>query len=165
MSFNGHYSIRQRHAAFGTAVRPPASPPGLSATSSALKEGDQTLQQMNEVVKQSRNPAEQNFLDLWARSQSDLRSLNEDLLDGFASITDNSLDSQIAAAILLVRLKLAPVMTIHVPFGGDNHYDISNGTLLAQEVSDAKASLASLSKMFTQLAVPMASATVSRLLG
>ena len=43
---------------------------------------------------------------------------------------------QVIAAVALIKLKVAPVITIHLPFGSDNHND-SDLTVEAQETVDS----------------------------
>jgi len=69
------------------------------------------------------------------------------LLGTLAAIKDNSPDSQVAAAVVLFRMNVSPVVSIHIPFGGDNHTD----TLLANETKQTVAGVATLGNLWTQL--------------
>jgi len=64
------------------------------------------------------------YLDSLINSQSELRGINQDLLVQLGSIKDNSVASQISAAIVLIQMKVTPVGRDPTsPFGGDNHND------------------------------------------
>lgn len=69
---------------------------------------------------------------------SPLGSPDDGLAPTLAMIRDNGPMGQILAALVLIRRKLAPVLVIELPFGGDNHAD----TLLAAEARQTLASLA-----------------------
>jgi hypothetical protein len=92
---------------------------------------DQDLNRLNAFFKENGTTAQRNFLDQYATSQSQVRQIASNLLSRLATIKDNSADSQMQAAIVLIQMKIAPVVTVHIPFGGDNHFD---GTL--QQESD-----------------------------
>ena len=56
-------------------------------------------------------------------SEPQARNISQSLLGSLATIKDNTIDSQIMAAITLIQMKVSPVVAIHIPFGGDNHHD------------------------------------------
>ncbi len=68
-------------------------------------------------------------------SQSQLRGINQSLLERLSTIKDNSPASQVLAALALIQMNVTPVVAIHIPFGGDNHRDIGLATETAQTVS------------------------------
>ena len=68
-------------------------------------------------------PAQKAYIDSLITSQTQVRNIRQDLLDALASIKDNSVASQITAAIALIQMNVTPVIAIHIPFGGDNHHD------------------------------------------
>ena len=72
--------------------------------------------------------AQRSFLDRYLLSRDEARSLGEQLgglLEGLS--TDDELQDgpgdQVIGAVALARLRVAPVVTIRLPFGGDNHQD------------------------------------------
>lgn len=69
-------------------------------------------------------PAQRAFIDQYIQSQSQLRSVSDSLLSSLAAIKDDTPESQIRAALVLIRMNVAPVVSIHIPFGADNHSDI-----------------------------------------
>lgn len=96
---------------------------------------DQTLNQLYDLYKNGATSAQKAYLDSLIASQSEVRNLNQDLLNALSAITDNSAASQVIAAVTLIQMKVAPVISIHIPFGGDNHRDIGLATEAAQTVS------------------------------
>jgi uncharacterized protein DUF1501 len=84
---------------------------------------DQTLDELNGIFKQGGTPEQVKFLDALAASQSQVRQLAESLATTLANIQDNKVAGQALAAAALIAAKVTPVVTLHVPFGGDNHTD------------------------------------------
>jgi hypothetical protein len=117
---------------------------------------DQTLDRLNAVFKEGATPAQKNFLDAMAQSQLRVRELAESLSTTLSAIQDNTVKGQALAAAALFAAKVTPVVTLHIPFGGDNHTDAdlydewfdhadrggrSSGVPGVQAVMDALASL------------------------
>lgn len=96
-------------------------PEGVLGDLQALRDAD--LNRLNALFKEQGTPGQRAFLDRYATSQQQARKLSLDLLAQLNDIEDNGPDSQIRAAIVLIQMKVAPVITVHVPFGGDNHFD------------------------------------------
>jgi hypothetical protein len=116
-----------------TALRATLSnPAGPLSSLQALR--DQTMNSLYAVYKTGATPAQQAYIDSLVTSQTQARAISQSLLGMLASITDNSVASQITAALALVQMKVTPVLSIHVPFGGDNHVDPSLATEAQQTV-------------------------------
>ena len=64
-----------------------------------------------------------------------MRGIQQGLLDALTSIKDNNAASQMQAAVTLIQMNVTPVISVHIPFGGDNHRDIGLATETAQTVS------------------------------
>ncbi|HLK40760.1 MAG TPA: hypothetical protein VKU41_28600 [Polyangiaceae bacterium] len=109
---------------------------------------DQTLAQLYDLYKNDATPAGRAYLDSMVTSQRQVRNIRQDLLAQLASIKDNSTSSQIIAAITLVQMKVTPVITIHIPFGGDNHRDVA----LKNESTQTVSGVASIVSLMSQLA-------------
>ncbi|HEY4394933.1 MAG TPA: DUF1501 domain-containing protein [Polyangia bacterium] len=122
------------------------SAPGALTNLQALR--DQTMNQLYDLYKSGASPAQQAFVDGLVTSQQQVRSINQSLLDALGSIADNTAASQILAAITLIQMKVSPVISIHIPFGGDNHRDVALGTETAQTVSG----VATIASLMQQLA-------------
>jgi hypothetical protein len=123
-----------------------ASPAGPLAQLQSLR--DETVDSLYALYKSHANDAGQRFVDALARSQTQARSIQQSLLDRLASIQDNGPASQVLAAITLIQMNVAPVITIHVPFGGDNHRDLG----LATETSQTIAGVRTIASLMQQLA-------------
>jgi hypothetical protein len=123
-------------------LSPPAGPLGQIQQ---IRDAD--LDQLNAWFKQNGNSAQRAFLDRYATSQQQARSISQTLLNTLANIKDNSPDSQVAAAVVLFRMNVSPVVSIHIPFGGDNHTDSS----LATETRETVAGVAAIGNLWTQL--------------
>jgi hypothetical protein len=86
---------------------------------------DQTLNQLNDVFKEGGTKEQLQFLDAMATSQAQVRQLAESLSTTLNAIADNTVAGQALAAAALIAAKVTPVVTLHVPFGADNHEDAS----------------------------------------
>jgi hypothetical protein len=84
---------------------------------------DRDLDRMNAFLRSEGNKAQAAYIDQYVHSQRQLRAISEDLLGALQAIKDDSADSQVRAAVTLFRMKVAPVVSVHIPFGGDNHQD------------------------------------------
>ncbi|MEO6775679.1 MAG: hypothetical protein ABI467_22145 [Kofleriaceae bacterium] len=125
-----------------------ANPAGtLAGITSLQKLRDDTLSQINDIYRRTATRAQKSYLDAVITSQSQIRSIDQDLLNALGSITDNSVASQITAAIVLIQMNVTPVVTIHIPFGGDNHTD----TALANEAAQTTSGLAAIAMLMSQL--------------
>jgi len=108
---------------------------------------DQTLDSLNAFARSQGNTAQRSFIDQYATSATQLRTLQQGLLGSLSTIKDNSQDAQIQAAIILFQMKVTPVVVVHVGFGGDNHGD----TGLAAEIAGHQAGVSSIAKMMQAL--------------
>jgi hypothetical protein len=84
---------------------------------------DTTLDQLNKIFRADGTADQARFLDAMAASQGQVRQLAESLATTLASITSNNVQGQALAAAALISAKVTPVVTLHIPFGGDNHDD------------------------------------------
>jgi hypothetical protein len=108
---------------------------------------DQSLSKLYDIYKNDATSAQRKYIDSLVTSQSQVRNIKQDLLDQLSSITDNSITSQIQAAVTLIQMKVTPVISIHIPFGGDNHHDVG----LANETADTVAGVAAIGALMAQL--------------
>jgi hypothetical protein len=68
-------------------------------------------------------PAQKVFIDSMVSSQQQVRGIAQSQLAMLSGIKANDNNGQITAAIALILMGVAPVITVHFPFGGDNHSD------------------------------------------
>jgi hypothetical protein len=142
---------------FQGAPQPLLTPTTLSSVLASPKNGlgamdlvklrDQGLDSLNALVKSSGNPAQKNFIDQYATSTTQLRTLQQGLLSSLSALKNDNQDSQIQAALILFQMKVTPAVVVHIDFGGDNHSDAN----LANEVAGHKSGTATLSKMMDAL--------------
>jgi hypothetical protein len=109
---------------------------------------DQEIDALYGDLRQNGTRVQRQFLDRYALGRDQVRKLGEDLATLLARLpTDpanrDSPTDQVIAAVALIKLKVAPVVTIHLPFGSDNHND-SDLTIEAQETVDSIAVLGTL---------------------
>ena len=109
---------------------------------------DKTLDSLNAYAKSAGNTVQKNYIDQYATSVTQLRTLQQGLLGSLSAIKDDSQDSQIQAAIILFQMKVTPVVAVHVDFGGDNHGDDG----LAKEIAGHQKGVASIGAMMQGLA-------------
>ncbi|HUJ28012.1 MAG TPA: hypothetical protein VLW85_18450 [Myxococcales bacterium] len=122
-----------------------ASPTGVLGQLQQIRDAD--LDRLNDWYKENGNAGQQSFLDRYARSQQQARGIGEGLLTQLAAIKDNEPDSQVQAAIILFQMNVSPVVSIHIPFGGDNHSDKA----LAGETKETVAGVQTIGNMWTAL--------------
>ena len=120
--------------------------PGPLTNLQALR--DQTLGQLYDLYKNGASPAQRAYVDSMVISQREVRSINQSLLTALGSITDNTAPSQILAAVTLIQMNVTPVISIHIPFGGDNHRDVG----LAAETAQTISGVAAIATLVQQLA-------------
>jgi hypothetical protein len=100
---------------------------------------DTALDQLNALAKSSGSMVQQQFLDALATSQTQVRALAAALATTLSSISDDGVTGQSLAASALIAANVTPVVTVHIPFGGDNHSDQNLQAEADQTVSGVKA--------------------------
>src|SRR6185437_5924534 len=98
-----------------------ADPKGPLTALQSLR--DDTLNQLYDLYRNGASQAQRQFIDEMVTSEAQARSISQSLLGSLASIKDNTIGSQITAAIALIQMRVSPVVAIRIEFGGDNHYD------------------------------------------
>ena len=100
---------------------------------------DSSLDQLNKLAKSDASMVQQQFLDTLATSQTQVRALASQLSSTLSSISDDGVKGQSLAAAALIAANVTPVVTIHIPFGGDNHSDQNLQAEADQHVSGVQA--------------------------
>ncbi|MEE2785824.1 MAG: DUF1501 domain-containing protein [Myxococcota bacterium] len=103
---------------------------------------DQTIDRIYRDLRQNGTASQRTFLDRFARSASEARQLGNELGDWVNQpVRDpdnpNSADEQVVAAVALAKARVAPVITVNIPFGGDNHQDVDLQNEAASTTSGA----------------------------
>jgi hypothetical protein len=122
-----------------------ASPTGPLTTLQSLR--DSTMNQIYAFYKNGATPEQQAYVDQFATSQTELRGISNSLLNALNNIKDNSPASQILAAVTLIQMNVAPVISVEIPFGGDNHSDGN----LATETAQTQSGVGTIASLMTQL--------------
>lgn len=122
------------------------NPAGPLTTLQPLR--DQTLNQIYDLYKNGASAAQRLYIDSLVTSQAQVRGISQSLLSGLSTIKDNSAGSQVLAALALIQMNVSPVVSIHIPFGGDNHRDIG----LAAEAAQTASGVATIASLMQQLA-------------
>ena len=121
------------------------NPAGQMTNLQALR--DKTLNDLYGIYKNGATKAQQQYIDSLVTSQQQVRSIRQDQLEALAAITDNSITSQVLAAVTLIQMKVTPVLSVHIPFSGDNHRDIA----LADETAQTISGVAAIGQLMAQL--------------
>ena len=111
---------------------------------------DAALDEIHAVLKERGTKAQKLYLDSLASSRQQARSLGSDLLDMLSAIKNNNADGQVTAAVALIKMNVSPVITIRIPFGGDNHTD---DDLLRSEVPQHATGIAAIAQLMEALRV------------
>jgi hypothetical protein len=144
------------------ALQATLSQSGALSAKNLLALRDDTLRKLDAVYLKSASQAQSDFVQSLALSEQQVRAIPQALLSSLAAITDNSADSQAAAAVILIQMKIAPVIAIHVPFGGDNHHDTGLKTEAAQTISGL-GTLGNLMKLLSSTQMPGTTQSLSDL--
>jgi hypothetical protein len=99
---------------------------------------DSALDQLNAMAKTDATNVQKKFLDAMALSQTQVRALADQLATTLSAITADDVKGQALAAAALIAAKVTPVVTMHIPFGGDNHSDQNLQAEADQHVTGAQ---------------------------
>lgn len=105
---------------------------------------DAELDALYADLKQSGTRAQRVFLDRYAQGRTQARDIGEQLaalIDRVPLEADapNGARDELLCAVALIRLNVAPVVTVRIPFGGDNHGDSDLAAEVEQTVSGVSA--------------------------
>jgi hypothetical protein len=140
---------------FAGSVLPTLSPPNLQAVLAAPTGAlaqlqairDQDVNKLNDLFKSTGNTAQRAILDKYALSQTEARSLSQQLLSDLSLIKGTTRQDENIAAAVLIKMNVAPVVVMNYSFGGDNHGD----TGLAGETKETIASTVAIGDLMTRL--------------
>ena len=110
---------------------------------------DHALDQIYRDTREHGTHAQRAFLDANVRSRDNARALAETLNDSLQPIamTGDAVEKQVLAAAALIEHNVAPVVTIQLPFGGDNHQD----SQLETEVTETLAGIEGIRRLHEEL--------------
>jgi len=84
---------------------------------------DSTMARLQYLRKKTSNAALGKALSAQSLSTQQAQALGDRLAADLSAIRNDGPEAQVIAAAVAVRLGIAPVVAIHIPFGGDNHFD------------------------------------------
>jgi hypothetical protein len=122
-----------------------ANPTGPLGTLQKLRDAD--LDRLNAVFKAHGSSQQRQYLDRLAQTQTEARGISQQLLDNLSAINGNDPANQVLAAVTLIKMNVAPVVSMHIPFGGDNHTDAD----LAGETKQTVAATGTISLLYQKL--------------
>jgi len=108
---------------------------------------DQTLDKLQEILKERGGRALAGQIDDHALSHRQAKALGEQLNADLSAIKSDGADGQVLAAAALVRLGVAPVVAVRIGFGGDNHFDYG----LKREVEGTVSGVAAIAALMHKL--------------
>ena len=101
---------------------------------------DTTVDAISAALKsQTATTQQRQMIDAYVQSRSQTREISTNALTLLQAIQDNGDYSQMMAAVALIIMNMAPVIDIHIDFGGDNHTDAGladEGNALGGAVAD-----------------------------
>jgi hypothetical protein len=118
LSFSGRTLSNVQPTALQQVLGSPTGPLG-----SLVELRDNDVDRLHAIFKRDGTENQKRMLDRFAQSRREARAISEGLLDRLATIEGNDPIDQVRAAPVLAAMNLTPVITIHIPFGGDNHSD------------------------------------------
>jgi hypothetical protein len=84
---------------------------------------DTHIDRIYDLYRERGTPSQLELLDAWVRSRDEVRSIGQELIARLDTIDGNDQRNQVRTAAVLAAMNIAPVITIHLSFGGDNHND------------------------------------------
>jgi hypothetical protein len=160
LSFEGQYLPKLTPTGLKAVL---SGPQGIAAQLQTLR--DDTLNKLNATLKENRaqTTAERAYLDNMALSQTDLRTMIQQVATDLSTINSDDASNQVIAAALLIKMNVTPVVTIHLPFSGDNHSDnnfTGEGTQTNASVNNIKTLMSKLTAYGLQDKVTFATLNV-----
>lgn len=113
---------------------------------------DQALDDLYAGLRVHGTRSQRKFLDQYAISRVQARSLGESLFTLLEALPINAEESnglldQVVAAVALASLRVSPVITINIPFGRDNHQD----STLEVEAEQTRSGIAAITRLWQEL--------------
>jgi len=100
---------------------------------------DHYIDETYEDIKRQGTAEQRRFLDQHASSKVQAAAFGDGLGQLLEGITDDTIESQMKTALVIAKLKLAPVVVVDLEFGGDGHGDSSLSDEAAETLRSIKA--------------------------
>jgi hypothetical protein len=133
LSFSGRTLSNVQPTALQQVLGSPTGPLGDLVS---LRDSD--VDRLHAIFKRDGTENQRRMLDRFAQSRREARAISEGLLTQLSEIEGNNAIDQVRAAPVLAAMNLTPVITIRIPFGGDNHSDAN----LTKETNETIAGVA-----------------------
>ncbi len=119
---------------------------------------DKEIDRIYNLYRERGTPTQLTLLDAWARSRDEVRGISQDLIERLDLIDANNAPNQVRTAAVLAAMNIAPVITIHLDFGRDNHNDSDFETETEMHLE----SIALLESLMTELDTMKADGTLKQ---
>ncbi len=134
------------------AVLPPTSLKGIFVSSEVnldkmIAMRDRFIDKAYSDLKVTGTPAQRKFFDQYAISRQSAGTMGNALGDLLSSVTSDAPIDQAKVAVAFLQLGIAPVISLGLPFGGDNHSDSD----LLDEVTETNESVAVIAALWGYL--------------
>jgi hypothetical protein len=84
---------------------------------------DKSIDKIYALYKEQGTPSQLKLLDAWSRSRDEVRAISTELITLLDTVDGNDQVNQARTAAVLAAMKISPVISLHLDFGGDNHTD------------------------------------------
>ncbi len=127
-SYNGAYQPVLQP----TAIRDAILGGGNSALENLAALRHETMDKVHELYKRTATASQKRTLDMFVTTKAQAESISDEFLQLLAGVQTNDVIDQFRVALILCAMRITPVVTMHVPFGGDNHNDPGFGDEIGQ---------------------------------
>jgi hypothetical protein len=121
---------------------------GLQQLTNLQKLRDATMTDIYSIYYKSGTPTQKAYINSLANTQTEVRQLSQSLLGMLSNLPTDTVQAQIMAALILIQMNVSPVISIHIPFGGDNHSDND----LTTEATETNTGVGYIAYLFQQIA-------------
>lgn len=106
-----------------TAIRDAILGGGNSALENLADLRHATMDKVHDLYKRTATASQRQTLDMFVTTKAQAESISDEFLQLLAGVQTNDTIDQFRVALILCAMRVTPVVTMHVPFGGDNHFD------------------------------------------
>ncbi len=118
LTYEGRVLARVRPLALNQALGVPEGPLAF------LQElRDRDVDRLHSLYSAYGTPAHRRVLDRFVQTRDEARAIGESLLERLGTVSTDDTEGQVTAAPILAAMGVSPVLTVRIPFGGDNHKD------------------------------------------
>ena len=107
---------------------------------------DRDIDRIYALYKSEGTENQRRMLDRFAQTRDEARAVSESLLTRLAAVDGDDAVNQVRTAPIVAAMGVAPVITVRIPFGGDNHRD----TNLVRETEETITGVAALGELVAQ---------------